>query len=118
KIFTSSTTKVDNEPLNGLKEDIANLYECEQTLNVSVGTLNLSAGLVQNLVSSTPYVPLSKKDYNILFQPLFEEYFQPPSSVVSLMLPAATQLSANTTGTPSSTTIVQDVPSLSTSLTT
>ncbi|GJT78265.1 hypothetical protein Tco_1044990 [Tanacetum coccineum] len=35
----------------------------------------ISSGLVQNLVSSTPYVPPSKKDYEILFQPLFDEYF-------------------------------------------
>ncbi|GKB75405.1 hypothetical protein Tco_0942300 [Tanacetum coccineum] len=42
KIFTSSTTKVDCEPPNGSNEDITNLYECEQTLNVSAGTLNLS----------------------------------------------------------------------------
>ncbi|GJR06651.1 hypothetical protein Tco_0529635 [Tanacetum coccineum] len=46
KIFTSSTTKVDSEPPNGSNEDITNPYECEQTLNVSAGTLNLSA--VQN----------------------------------------------------------------------
>ncbi|GKB33339.1 hypothetical protein Tco_0872740, partial [Tanacetum coccineum] len=44
KIFTSSTTKVDSEPTNGSNEDITNQYECEQTLNVSAGTLNLSAG--------------------------------------------------------------------------
>nr|GEX80526.1 hypothetical protein [Tanacetum cinerariifolium] len=44
KIFTSSTTKVDSEPINSLNADITNQYECEQTLNVSVGTLNLSAG--------------------------------------------------------------------------
>ncbi|GJT93833.1 hypothetical protein Tco_1082678 [Tanacetum coccineum] len=37
KIFTSSTTKVDSEPLNGSKEDITNPYKCEQTLNVSAG---------------------------------------------------------------------------------
>ncbi|GJU38034.1 hypothetical protein Tco_1186388 [Tanacetum coccineum] len=43
KIFTSSTTKVDSEPPNGSNENITNLYECEQTLNVSAGTLNLSA---------------------------------------------------------------------------
>ncbi|GJW93743.1 reverse transcriptase domain-containing protein [Tanacetum coccineum] len=42
--FTSSTTKVDCEPLNGSNEDITNPYECNQTLNVSAGTLNLSAG--------------------------------------------------------------------------
>ncbi|GKC60021.1 hypothetical protein Tco_1087619 [Tanacetum coccineum] len=43
KIFTSSTTKVDSEPPNGLNADITIPYECEQTLNVSACTLNLSA---------------------------------------------------------------------------
>ncbi|GJT33927.1 hypothetical protein Tco_0924346 [Tanacetum coccineum] len=38
------TTKVDSEPPNGSNEDITNPYECDQTLNVSAGTLNLSAG--------------------------------------------------------------------------
>ncbi|GJY26692.1 hypothetical protein Tco_0401418 [Tanacetum coccineum] len=50
KIFTSSTTKVDSEPSNGSNEDITNLYECEQTLNVSAGTLNLSAGTDPNSI--------------------------------------------------------------------
>ncbi|GKA31086.1 hypothetical protein Tco_0717391 [Tanacetum coccineum] len=45
KIFISSTTKVDSDPTNGSNEDITNQYECEQTLDVSAGTLNLSAGL-------------------------------------------------------------------------
>ncbi|GJZ09367.1 hypothetical protein Tco_0543650 [Tanacetum coccineum] len=44
KIFTSSTTKVDSEPTNGSNDDITNKYECEQTLDVSACTLNLSAG--------------------------------------------------------------------------
>nr|GEW08134.1 hypothetical protein [Tanacetum cinerariifolium] len=44
KMFIDSTTIVDNEPLNGSNEDITNPYECEQTLTVSAGTLNLSAG--------------------------------------------------------------------------
>ncbi|GKA11446.1 hypothetical protein Tco_0690992 [Tanacetum coccineum] len=48
----------------------------------------ISSGLVQNPVSSTPYVPPSKKDYTILFQPLFDEYFNPPSCAVSLDLVA------------------------------
>ncbi|GJW66835.1 hypothetical protein Tco_0121259 [Tanacetum coccineum] len=46
KIFTSSTTKVDSEPKNGSNENITNQYECEQTLDVSAGTLNLSAGIL------------------------------------------------------------------------
>ncbi|GJZ47371.1 hypothetical protein Tco_0601203 [Tanacetum coccineum] len=43
----------------------------------------ISSGLVQNLVSPTPYVPPSKKDYEIMFQPLFNEYFNPPPRAVS-----------------------------------
>ncbi|GKF69285.1 hypothetical protein Tco_0202342, partial [Tanacetum coccineum] len=46
----------------------------------------ISSRLVQNRVSPTPYVPPSKKDYEILFQPLFDEYFNPPPRVVSLDL--------------------------------
>nr|GFA79968.1 retrovirus-related Pol polyprotein from transposon TNT 1-94 [Tanacetum cinerariifolium] len=42
----------------------------------------------------------------------------PPSSVVSLVLPATAPLHADTTGTPSTTIIVQDAPSISTSPTT
>ncbi|GKE43334.1 hypothetical protein Tco_1470618 [Tanacetum coccineum] len=74
--------------------------------------------LVQNPFSSTPNVLPSKKDLDILFQPLFDEYFNPSSSVVSLVLPAAAPLPADTTDTPSSTTIDQDEPSVSTSSTT
>ncbi|GJX18034.1 hypothetical protein Tco_0218866 [Tanacetum coccineum] len=42
----------------------------------------ISSGL-ENSVSPTPYVPPSKKDYEILFQPLFDEYFNPPPHAVS-----------------------------------
>nr|GFA89567.1 retrovirus-related Pol polyprotein from transposon TNT 1-94 [Tanacetum cinerariifolium] len=49
KIFASSITKVDSEPLIGSNVDITNQYECKQTLDVSAGTLNLSAGTSFNL---------------------------------------------------------------------
>ncbi|GJU55611.1 hypothetical protein Tco_1229325 [Tanacetum coccineum] len=52
KIFTSSTTKVDSEPTNGLNKDITNQYECEQTLDVSAGNLNLSAVMTSDHNSS------------------------------------------------------------------
>nr|GEV74198.1 hypothetical protein [Tanacetum cinerariifolium] len=80
--------------------------------------LSHSSGLVQNLISPTPYVPPSKKDYEILFQPLFDEYFSPPSRDVSPDLIAIAALRVvDLAGLPSSTTIDQDVPSASTSLT-
>ncbi|GKG11411.1 hypothetical protein Tco_0342811 [Tanacetum coccineum] len=43
----------------------------------------ISSGLVQNPYSSTLYVPPIKKDWDILFQPMFDEYLNAPSSVVS-----------------------------------
>ncbi|GJY19550.1 gag-pol polyprotein [Tanacetum coccineum] len=46
KMFTDNTTKVDSEPPNGSNGDITNPYECDQTLNVSAGTTNSSAGPV------------------------------------------------------------------------
>ncbi|GJU01611.1 hypothetical protein Tco_1111949 [Tanacetum coccineum] len=48
KIFTSSTTKVNSEPTNGLDEDITNQYEYEQTLDVNSGTPNLSAAMTSD----------------------------------------------------------------------
>ncbi|GJW12134.1 hypothetical protein Tco_1577961 [Tanacetum coccineum] len=43
KTFTSSTTKVVCELPNGSNDYITNPYKCDQTLNVSASTLNLSA---------------------------------------------------------------------------
>nr|GEU57823.1 integrase, catalytic region, zinc finger, CCHC-type, peptidase aspartic, catalytic [Tanacetum cinerariifolium] len=75
--------------------------------------------LVQNSVSLTPYVPPSKKDYEIMFQQLFDEYFNPPPRAVSLVSVVVAALRAvDLAGSPSSTTIDQDVPSASTSPTT
>ncbi|GJV75401.1 hypothetical protein Tco_1506985 [Tanacetum coccineum] len=54
KMFIDNTTKVDSEPPNGSNEDITNPYECDQILNVSAGTLNLSAG--------TSFNPNKRKD--------------------------------------------------------
>ncbi|GJY13375.1 hypothetical protein Tco_0382684, partial [Tanacetum coccineum] len=74
---------------------------------------NISSGLVQNLVSPTPYVPPSKKDYKILFQLLFNEYFNPPPRAISQDSVAIAALRAvDPADSPSSTTIDQDVPLL------
>ncbi|GJW82921.1 hypothetical protein Tco_0156066 [Tanacetum coccineum] len=140
KIFTSSTTKVDSEPPNGSNEDITNPYECKKTLDVSASTLNLSAGLAlqrQNDVCSHQFRPRSsmtygvckqhfkprfskkiKNDWDLLFCPMFDEYFNPSPSVVQHVLVAVVQEPVVSTGTPSSRRIDQDTPSTSTSQTT
>nr|GFB81142.1 putative ribonuclease H-like domain-containing protein [Tanacetum cinerariifolium] len=43
----------------------------------------ISSGLVQKSSSSTSYVPPSRTDWDLLFQPLFDELLNPPPSVVN-----------------------------------
>ncbi|GKE54810.1 hypothetical protein Tco_1489966, partial [Tanacetum coccineum] len=75
-----------------------------------------TSGLVQNSISPKTYVPPSKRDYEILFQPLFDEYFNPPPCAVSPDLVAvAAPRPVDPADLPLSTTIDQDVPSASTS---
>nr|GEV31419.1 hypothetical protein [Tanacetum cinerariifolium] len=38
----------------------------------------ISSGLVPNPVPAAPYVPPTNKDLEILFQPMFDEYLEPP----------------------------------------
>nr|GEW10566.1 integrase, catalytic region, zinc finger, CCHC-type, peptidase aspartic, catalytic [Tanacetum cinerariifolium] len=78
----------------------------------------ISSGLVPNPVPVAPYVPPTNKDLEILFQPVFDEYLEPPH-IERLVSPAlAVQVPVNSVGTPSSTTIDQDAPSPSISLST
>ncbi|GJU05109.1 retrovirus-related pol polyprotein from transposon TNT 1-94 [Tanacetum coccineum] len=77
----------------------------------------ISSGLMPNPPSSTLYVPPTKKDWDILFQPMFDEYFSPLPSVASLVPAVIVLEPVNSTGTPSSTIIDQDAPSPSTSQT-
>nr|GEU31888.1 hypothetical protein [Tanacetum cinerariifolium] len=71
---------------------------------------------MQNLFSPTPYVPPSKKDYEIMFQPLFDEDFNPlPLAISPDLVVVAAPRAIDPAGLPSSTTIDQDVPSASNS---
>nr|GEX62934.1 retrovirus-related Pol polyprotein from transposon TNT 1-94 [Tanacetum cinerariifolium] len=78
----------------------------------------ISSGLVQKSCPSTSYVSPSRNDWDLLFQPMFDELLNPPPSVVSqapkVISPIAEVIPpvrADSTGSPSSTTIDQDAPS-------
>ncbi|GJV40767.1 retrovirus-related pol polyprotein from transposon TNT 1-94 [Tanacetum coccineum] len=45
----------------------------------------ISSGLVKNPPSPTPYIPPTKKDWDILFQLMFDEFFNTLPSVASLV---------------------------------
>ncbi|GJU07896.1 hypothetical protein Tco_1124326 [Tanacetum coccineum] len=74
--------------------------------------LILYSGLVPQPPSPTPNVPPTKNDWDLLFCPMLDEYFNPSPSVAIVQEPFVL------TGTPSSTRIDQDTPSTSTSQTT
>ncbi|GJS78773.1 hypothetical protein Tco_0728654 [Tanacetum coccineum] len=78
----------------------------------------ISSGLVPQPPSPTPNVPPTKNDWDLLFCPKFDEYFNPSPSVVQHVLVVVVQEPVVSTGTPSSTRIDQDTPSTSTSQTT
>ncbi|GKF23670.1 retrovirus-related pol polyprotein from transposon TNT 1-94 [Tanacetum coccineum] len=85
----------------------------------------ISSGLMPNPPPSTPFVPPLITDWDILFQPLFDELFNPPPRVdfpaPEIIAPIDEVVApepAVSTSTPSSTTVDQDAPSPSNSQTT
>ncbi|GJU92456.1 putative ribonuclease H-like domain-containing protein [Tanacetum coccineum] len=71
------------------------------------------------------FVPPSRTDWDILFQPLFDELLNPPPSVdlpapevIALITKVIALEPTESTGSPSSTTVDQDAPSSSNSQTT
>nr|GEY26226.1 hypothetical protein [Tanacetum cinerariifolium] len=71
----------------------------------------ISSGLVPNPVPATPYAPPTNKELEILFQPMFDEYLEPPRAEPPDSLAQAVQVSVSSADTPLSTTIDQDAPS-------
>ncbi|GJU72659.1 retrovirus-related pol polyprotein from transposon TNT 1-94, partial [Tanacetum coccineum] len=74
-------------------------------------TGQISSGLIPNPVPAAPNVPPTNKDLEILFQPMFDEYLEPPRVERPVSPTPAVQVPINSTITPSSTTIDQDAPS-------
>ncbi|GJY27153.1 integrase, catalytic region, zinc finger, CCHC-type containing protein [Tanacetum coccineum] len=73
-----------------------------------------SSGLVPNPIPQQPCIPPPRDDWDRLFQPMFDEYFTPPSIVVSPVQEAAALRAVVLADSPVSTSIDQDAPSSST----
>ncbi|GJR96356.1 retrovirus-related pol polyprotein from transposon TNT 1-94 [Tanacetum coccineum] len=85
----------------------------------------ISSGLVPNPPPSTTFVPPSRSDWNLLFQPMFDELVTPPPNVdypvpkvVALIHEVVALVPAVLTSSPSSTNVDQDAPLPSNSQTT
>nr|GEY28916.1 hypothetical protein [Tanacetum cinerariifolium] len=82
----------------------------------------ISSGLMPTSSPSTSYVPPSRNDWDLLFQPMFDELLNPPPSVVNQTPEAIAPIAevippgyVDSIGSPSSTMIEQDAPSMSNS---
>ncbi|GKB95244.1 retrovirus-related pol polyprotein from transposon TNT 1-94 [Tanacetum coccineum] len=86
----------------------------------NLGKLQAKAdiGLVLNPPHSAPFVPPSRHEWDLMFQPVFDEFFSPPANIASLIPIEEAPAPVESIGSPSSTTVDQDAPSLSTSQTT
>nr|GEW10006.1 retrovirus-related Pol polyprotein from transposon TNT 1-94 [Tanacetum cinerariifolium] len=73
--------------------------------------------LMPNPVPPAPYVPPTKNDWDLLFQPMFDEFFNPPSRVVSLVRVVFTPRLVDLADSPSSTFITRDAQSTTNSST-
>nr|GFA77580.1 retrovirus-related Pol polyprotein from transposon TNT 1-94 [Tanacetum cinerariifolium] len=78
----------------------------------------ISLGLMQKPSSSTPYVPPSRNDWDLLFQLMFDELLNPPPGVdhqapevIAPIADVIPPVQADSTCSPSSTTVDQDAPS-------
>ncbi|GKC17964.1 retrovirus-related pol polyprotein from transposon TNT 1-94, partial [Tanacetum coccineum] len=72
-----------------------------------------STGFVSNLVSQQPCIPPNTDDWSRLFQPMFDEYFNPPTIVVPPVQEAAAPRAEVLADSPVSISINQDAPSTS-----
>ncbi|GJZ59774.1 retrovirus-related pol polyprotein from transposon TNT 1-94 [Tanacetum coccineum] len=80
--------------------------------------VTISSGLVPNPPPSTPFVPPSRSDWDLLFQPMFDESLNPPPyvdlqapEVIAPIPEVVAPEHAVSTGSPSSTIVDQDAPS-------
>nr|GFB62223.1 hypothetical protein [Tanacetum cinerariifolium] len=71
------TIHVDFDELTAMASEQSSLGP--ELQEITPGTISL--GLVQKSSSSTSYVPPSRNDWDLLFQPMFDELLNPPPSV-------------------------------------
>ncbi|GKC68354.1 retrovirus-related pol polyprotein from transposon TNT 1-94 [Tanacetum coccineum] len=108
------TTHVDFDELTAMASEHSSLGPALHEMTPST----ISLGLLPNPHPSTPFVPPSRTDWDMMFQPLFDEFLDLSPSVdhlapkvVALINEVIAPVLADSTSSPSSTTVDQDAPS-------
>ncbi|GKD33072.1 retrovirus-related pol polyprotein from transposon TNT 1-94 [Tanacetum coccineum] len=126
RIRTDNGTEFVNQTLREYYEKVGISHETSVARSPQQnGVVERRNRLVPNPPSSTPFVPPSRSDWDLLFQPMFDESLNPPTNVdlqapevIAPIPEAVAPEHAVSTGSPSSTTVDQDAPSPSNSHTT
>ncbi|GKG14343.1 hypothetical protein Tco_0353943, partial [Tanacetum coccineum] len=115
------TIHVDFDELTAMASEHSSLGHAHHEMTHTT----ISSGLLPNPPPSTPFVPPSRIDWGILFQPMFDELLTPPpsvdypaSEVVALIHEVVAPVPVVSTGSSSLTNVDQDAPSPSHSQTT
>ncbi|GKD51831.1 retrovirus-related pol polyprotein from transposon TNT 1-94 [Tanacetum coccineum] len=117
RIRTDNGTEFVNQTLREYYEKVGISHETSVARSPQQNGV-VERRLVPNLPPLTPSVPPSRTDWDLLFQPLFDELLNPLSSVdhpapkiIALIAEVVALKPAASTGSPSSTTVDQDAPS-------
>ncbi|GJU20456.1 retrovirus-related pol polyprotein from transposon TNT 1-94 [Tanacetum coccineum] len=104
------TIHVDFDELNAMASE----HSSSRPVLHEMTPVTISSGLMPNHPPSTPFIPPSRTDWDILFQPMFDKLLTPPPSV-DLLSPeviapineVVALVPAVSTGSPSSTTVAK-----------
>ncbi|GJR64807.1 integrase, catalytic region, zinc finger, CCHC-type containing protein [Tanacetum coccineum] len=98
--------------------DSENLGKFQAKADIDLGLQSMTpatsnSGLVTNPIPQQPCIPPPRDDWDCLFQPMIDEYFNPPTITVSPVLVANAPRAVDLADSPVSTSIDQDAPSTS-----
>ncbi|GKC35110.1 ribonuclease H-like domain-containing protein [Tanacetum coccineum] len=105
KLFDSSGVHFDSKPYIKLRS-LRSVHWDQQSLKPSI------YGLVPNPPPSAPFVPPSRNEWDLMFQPVFDELFSLLACVASPVPVEEAPAPVESTDSHSSTTVDQDAPSL------
>ncbi|GJU90559.1 hypothetical protein Tco_1302982 [Tanacetum coccineum] len=108
--------KVDIETIHVTFDELATMASEQFSLGPGLHSMTpatSSLGLIPDTVSQQPCIPPNRDDWDHLFQPMFDEYFNPPSITFIPVQDVAAPRAVILSNSPVSTSIDQDAPSTS-----
>ncbi|GJU28036.1 retrovirus-related pol polyprotein from transposon TNT 1-94 [Tanacetum coccineum] len=113
-IRTDNGTEFVNQTLRDYYEQLTAMASEQSSLEPVLHEMTPAtpnSGLIPNPPPSAPFLPPSRHEWDLVFQPVFVEFFFPPASVASPVHVEEAPAPVESTGSPYSTTINQDAPS-------